>query len=127
MIAYPSPSCISEKPGPLVAVITLLPVSDAPMIAQIEAISSSICMNFAPFRGRRTDISSAISVEGVMGYPAKKSSPAYRAASTQASFPWTNVNLSPISFLIIPAPFVPRSPDPGTSVRRVCSIRNPAA
>src|SRR4030042_3132544 len=100
MIANPSPSCISEKPGPLVPVNTFFPVTDAPMIAQIEAISSSICMNFPPFRGRRTDISSAISVEGVIGYPAKKSSPAYRAASTQASFPWTKVNLPPMSLLL---------------------------
>ena len=76
MIAYPNPSCISENPGPLVAVITFCPVNDAPMIAQIEAISSSICMNFPPFRGRRAAINSAISVEGVIGYPAKKSSPA---------------------------------------------------
>src|SRR5450759_399777 len=100
MISYPKASCISEKPGPLVAVSLLRPVKDAPMIAQIEAISSSICMNIPPFRGSRTDISSAISVEGVIGYPAKKSSPAYRAASTQASFPWTNVNLPPISILL---------------------------
>src|SRR4030042_2000931 len=70
------------------------------MIAQIEAISSSICMNFPPRWGRRTDINSAISVEGVIGYPAKKSSPAYSAASTQASFPWTNSTLPPISILL---------------------------
>ena len=37
-------SCISEKPGPLVAVKALAPASDAPMIAAMLAISSSICM-----------------------------------------------------------------------------------
>ena len=35
MTAYPNASCIKEKPGPLVAVITLRPVSDAPMIASV--------------------------------------------------------------------------------------------
>ena len=76
MTAYPNPSCINEKPGPLVAVMTLLPVSEAPMMAQIEAISSSIWMNFPPTFGSRSESISAISVEGVIGYPAKKSSPA---------------------------------------------------
>jgi hypothetical protein len=67
MIAYPSASCISEKPGPLVAVITLRPVSEAPMMAQIEAISSSIWMNRPPIRGSRKARCSAISVDGVIG------------------------------------------------------------
>ena len=66
-MAYPRASCISENPGPLVAVITLLPVSDAPMIAHMEAISSSIWMNLPPAAGRRPDSSSAISEDGVMG------------------------------------------------------------
>ena len=34
--------CLQHDTGPLVAVITLLPVSDAPMMAHNEAISSSI-------------------------------------------------------------------------------------
>ena len=44
MTASPRFSCISEKPGPLVAVKDLAPASDAPMIAAMLAISSSICM-----------------------------------------------------------------------------------
>ena len=35
---------MSENPGPLVAVNALAPASDAPMIAPMLAISSSICM-----------------------------------------------------------------------------------
>ena len=63
-------SCLSEKPGPLVAVITLRPVSEAPTMAHIEAISSSIWMNLPPRAGSRSLSSSAISVDGVIGYPA---------------------------------------------------------
>ena len=66
-MAYPSASCIREKPGPLVAVMTLCPVRDAPMMAPMDAISSSIWINLPPFWGRRTDSCSATSVEGVMG------------------------------------------------------------
>jgi len=60
-------SCISEKPGPLVAVIDLAPVSEAPMMAAILAISSSIWMNLPPSAGMRLAIHSAISVDGVIG------------------------------------------------------------
>ena len=67
MIARPMFSCISEKPGPLVAVNALAPASDAPTTAAIEAISSSICMNTPPSCGSRTEHSSAISEEGVIG------------------------------------------------------------
>jgi len=44
MTASPRFSCISEKPGPLVAVNDLAPASEAPMTAAMEAISSSIWM-----------------------------------------------------------------------------------
>jgi len=44
MYAYPIFSCINENPGPLVAVIALTPVREAPMTAAMEAISSSIWM-----------------------------------------------------------------------------------
>ena len=44
-------SCMSEKPGPEVAVIPSLPESDAPMQAQMDAISSSICTKTPPTRG----------------------------------------------------------------------------
>jgi hypothetical protein len=63
-------SCIKEKPGPLVALITLRPVKDAPIMAHMEAISSSIWMNFPPIWGSRSDKISVISLDGVMGYPA---------------------------------------------------------
>ena len=74
--AYPIASCFKEKPGPLVAVIDFNPVNEAPITAHIEAISSSIWMNLPPFWGSLRASVSAISVEGVMGYPAKNSRPA---------------------------------------------------
>ena len=39
---HPMPSCISEMPGPAVAVIDFVPVSEAPMTAWIDPTSSSI-------------------------------------------------------------------------------------
>src|SRR3989337_518651 len=45
-------------------------------------------MNLPPLRGRFLAKYSAISVEGVIGYPAKKLAPATKAPSAQASFPW---------------------------------------
>ncbi len=63
-------SCIREKPGPLVAVITLRPVKDAPIMAHMEEISSSIWMNVPSTFGSLSDRISATSVEGVIGYPA---------------------------------------------------------
>ena len=60
-------SCMSEKPGPDVAVSALAPASEAPITAPIEAISSSICMKWPPTCGSRRDSASAISVEGVIG------------------------------------------------------------
>ena len=60
-------SCMSEKPGPEVAVSALAPASEAPMTAAMEAISSSIWMKWPPTAGRRRARTSAISVEGVMG------------------------------------------------------------
>jgi len=67
MTAYPMFSIISEKPGPLVAVIAIAPVQEAPITAAMLAISSSIWMNTPPTFGRRSAICSAISVEGVIG------------------------------------------------------------
>ena len=60
-------SCISEKPGPEVAVMAFIPAAEAPRIAATEEISSSIWMNLPPSCGRRSAQPSAISVEGVMG------------------------------------------------------------
>src|SRR5512147_1689134 len=74
--ARPRFSCISEKPGPLVAVSALAPASDAPTTAAIEAISSSICRYTPPSAGSLVEHASAISEDGVIGYPAKNLAPA---------------------------------------------------
>jgi len=63
----PGFSLKQEALGYAVAVITLWPVSEAPMMAHMEAISSSIWMNLPPTWGRRAERASAISVEGVIG------------------------------------------------------------
>ena len=65
--AYPTCSCMSEKPGPLVAVIALRPASEAPSTAPSDAISSSICTATPPRGGNSSAIRSAISDEGVIG------------------------------------------------------------
>jgi hypothetical protein len=86
--AYPIFSIIREKPGPDVAVMDLAPVQAAPIIAAIEAISSSIWIKHAPLIfGIRAAICSATSVEGVIGYPPKKVHPAASAPSALAIFP----------------------------------------
>jgi hypothetical protein len=65
--AYPMFSIISEKPGPLVAVIALAPVHAAPITAAMLAISSSIWMKTPFFFGSLSAICSATSVDGVIG------------------------------------------------------------
>jgi hypothetical protein len=65
--ANPMFSIMSEKPGPLVAVIAREPAHDAPMMDAIEAISSSIWMKTPPFFGSFAAMNSATSVEGVIG------------------------------------------------------------
>ena len=67
MVAKPIISCMSEKPGPDVAVSALTPASEAPTTAPMEAISSSICMKWPPTCGSRRASVSAISVDGVIG------------------------------------------------------------
>ncbi len=67
MTPRPRFSIISEKPGPLVAVIAFAPASDAPITAPRLAISSSIWMNVPSTCGSLTESCSAISVAGVMG------------------------------------------------------------
>ena len=44
MTASPMFSIMSEKPGPDVAVMARTPALEAPMIAAMDASSSSICM-----------------------------------------------------------------------------------
>ncbi|OQA66200.1 MAG: hypothetical protein BWY36_00934 [Candidatus Diapherotrites archaeon ADurb.Bin253] len=65
--AYPIPSCMSEKPGPEVAVIDFAPASDAPIIDTMLANSSSICIKTLPSFVSKKDNISAISVDGVIG------------------------------------------------------------
>ncbi len=60
-------SCLSENPGPLVAVIALTPPIEAPITAPIEPISSSIWTKTPPTFGNSDDIFSATSDDGVMG------------------------------------------------------------
>ena len=60
-------SIISEKPGPEVTVMALVPAQTAPCRQMEEAISSSIWMNTPPTWGKRPAMRSTTSVEGVMG------------------------------------------------------------
>ena len=113
-------SIMREKPGPEVAVIVRAPAQAPPMIAAILAGSSSIWMKVPPTLGRRAAIRSATSVDGVIGYPAKKRHPAAIAPSAQAVFPLRNsilsVNIQ--SPLCVPRRVFPlpmRWPDPDRS------------
>ena len=80
-------SCMRLNPGPDVAVIAFAPAQLAPMTALSAASSSSICMAIPPVWGSLFARCSAISVAGVIGYPAKNLHPAAMAASAQAWFP----------------------------------------
>ena len=68
-IITPSPrfSIIREKPGPDVTDIDFAPPHAPPRIAAIDASSSSICTKSPPTRGKRAEILSATSVDGVIG------------------------------------------------------------
>jgi len=87
MKAYPMFSCMRLKPGPEVAVMAFAPAQLAPMTAPREASSSSIWMAMPPTWGNLSARFSAISLEGVIGYPAKNLHPAVIAASAHAWFP----------------------------------------
>ena len=67
LAAIPIPSCMRQKPGPLVAVIALAPPQEAPTTATMAAISSSACRQKPSTSGSRRAIPSRISVAGVMG------------------------------------------------------------
>src|SRR5687767_15236961 len=75
----PSISDINERPGPEVAVIDFAPAKDAPTTAPIAASSSSVCRQVPPIFGSQSASNCSTSVEGVMGYPAKKLQPACSA------------------------------------------------
>jgi len=91
-------SCMRLKPGPEVAVMAFAPAQLAPMTAPSEAISSSIWMAMPLCWGSLLARCSAISVAGVIGYPAKNLHPAVMAASAQASFPCQKYVPSGIEF-----------------------------
>jgi len=65
--ASPIPSAINDKPGPEVAVMDFTPALEAPIIAFIEAISSSIWITTPPRRGSSSARYSIKSELGVMG------------------------------------------------------------
>ena len=88
--AYPMFSIISENPGPLVAVMARAPVQDAPITDAIPPISSSIWIKVPDSFGNFAAMCSAISVEGVMGYPPKNLHPAASAPSAHAILPCQN-------------------------------------
>ena len=56
-----------ENPGPDVAVQALRPPQTAPMTAEMDPISSSICTKLPLQRGISAAMRSAISEAGVMG------------------------------------------------------------
>jgi len=89
-IITPKPkfSIIRLNPGPDVAVIDLAPAQEAPKIAAIEASSSSNWINMPPTSGNLLEMCSAISLAGVIGYPAKNRQPAAIAPSAIAMFPY---------------------------------------
>ena len=62
------------------------------MAEAIPAISSSIWMKCPPLLGSSSAITSAISVEGVIGYPPKKLQPAKRAPCARAVLPCQKAN-----------------------------------
>ncbi len=61
------------------------------MTAPSEAISSSIWTNVPPTAGSARAMCSAISDDGVIGYPAKNRQPAASAPSAHAWFPWMSL------------------------------------
>src|SRR5476651_1933242 len=67
--------------------MALTPPIEAPITAAIEAISSSICTNTPSTSGNRRTNRSAISDDGVIGYPAKNRQPAAIAPNAQAWLP----------------------------------------
>src|ERR1041384_4452971 len=80
-------SCISELPGPVEAIIARAPVAAAPHTMPIASSSDSAFMHTPPACGRRHDMYSRISVDGVIGDPAEKRTPARTAASASAGAP----------------------------------------
>ena len=61
------PSCMSEKPGPLVAVMQSRPAPAAPNIMFTLAVSHSAWTNVLPSMGNHFAAPWAISLAGVIG------------------------------------------------------------
>jgi hypothetical protein len=92
------------KPGPEVAVMAFAPAQLAPTTAPREAISSSIWMAMPSSWGSLRAKCSAISLAGVIGYPAKNLHPAVMAASAHASFPcqkWVFIKFRLAPFVLV--------------------------
>ena len=85
--SWPIPSCIRDNPGPEVATIALVPVNAAPIAIFTTDSSSSTCRTIPPNLGNHFSSHSMMSVEGVMGYPAKNRPPATIKPNATASLP----------------------------------------
>ncbi len=67
MTPMPSISAISDRPGPEVAVAARAPVNPAPRVAEMAAISSSVCSRRVPCLGISLARRSMMEVAGVIG------------------------------------------------------------
>ena len=67
MESSPRISDIRDTPGPEVAVMARRPAQAAPQTPAMAEISSSVCKNLPPVRGRFLARYSMISEEGVIG------------------------------------------------------------
>ena len=86
-IMYESPSSIRLKPGDEVKVVARRPAAPAPYSMLMAATSLTACTNSPWRRGSRRAISSAPSVDGVIGYPKKWRQPARMAPIADAYIP----------------------------------------
>src|SRR5208283_5786048 len=102
-------SCLRENPGPLVAVMALTPPIEAPITAAIEAISSSICTKTPSTSGKWRASRSAISDDGVIGYPAKNRQPAAIAPKAQAWLPEISFT-APLPVSAVSTAFIGQAP-----------------
>src|SRR6185369_1520847 len=95
-------SCMSEMPGPEVAVKARAPFQPAPVTTPMEASSSSACTManlWRPVAASTRNLSqyfwkaSASDDEGVMGYQAHTVAPPYTQPSAAAALPSTRIFL----------------------------------
>src|ERR1700727_2480892 len=109
----PMNSCISEMPGPEVAVKARAPFQDAPITMPIEASSSSpwTMAYFAlPVSGSWRSFlqwlvkASASDDDGVIGYQAQTVAPPYTAPSAAAALPSMKIRSPTVVALRMPHP-----------------------